>query len=262
MAIAESFEQRAGALDKGSTISFYLKDAGFWIFGLAALSVLYACAIMYQQAYGHLYGLDSHAPEFETYWMTWFWTEIIVVPLLGVALSGYLWFTRERNWESVSPKEEIRRYFSLVMFLCVYTFAVYWGGSYFAEQDGSWHQVVTRDTSFTPSHIMIFYLSFPVFMMLGVGSLVYAWTRLPMYHFKGVSVPHVLAVVGPFMILPNVGLNEWGHAFWFMEELFTAPLHWGFVVLGWSALALGGVLLQIVQRVNTLLPMISEEKAA
>ena len=60
------------------------------------------------------------------------------------------------------------------------------------------------------------------------------------------------------MILPNVGFNEWGHAFWFMEELFTAPLHWGFVVLGWSALALGGVVGQIVLRVNKLLPQIEK----
>ena len=71
---------------------------------------------------------------------------------------------------------------------------------------------------------------------------------------RGISVPHLLAVVGPFMILPNVGLNEWGHAFWFMEEIFAAPLHWGFVILGWAGLALGGVLIQIVRRVNDLLP--------
>ena len=51
-----------------------------------------------------------------------------------------------------------------------------------------------------------------------------------------------LAVIGPFMILPNVGLNEWGHTFWFMEELFVAPLHYGFVFFGWSALGVLGVL--------------------
>jgi len=149
----------------------------------------------------------------------------------------------------------------LVMFLCVYTWAVYWAGSYFAEQDAAWHQVVTRDTSFTPSHIILFYLTFPLYIILGVGSLIWANTRLPMYRNYGVSLPHVLAIVGPFMILPNVGLNEWGHAFWFMEELFGAPLHWGFVVMGWSALALGGVLMQIVVRVNELLPQIREGNA-
>ena len=55
------------------------------------------------------------------------------------------------------------------------------------------------------------------------------------------------------MILPNVGLNEWGHTFWFMEELFVAPLHYGFVIFGWLALAIMGVLLQLLLNVDRLL---------
>jgi methane/ammonia monooxygenase subunit C len=55
------------------------------------------------------------------------------------------------------------------------------------------------------------------------------------------------------MILPNVGLNEWGHTFWFMEELFVAPLHYGFVVFGWLALAIMGVLLQVFASVSNLI---------
>jgi methane/ammonia monooxygenase subunit C len=62
------------------------------------------------------------------------------------------------------------------------------------------------------------------------------------------------AIVGPLMILPNVGLNEWGHAFWFVDELFAAPLHWGFVILGWCGLfgGTGGVAAQIVARMSNL----------
>jgi methane/ammonia monooxygenase subunit C len=30
-----------------------------------------------------------------------------------------------------------------------------------------------------------------------------------------------------------------------MEELFVAPLHYGFVIFGWLALAIAGVLLQV-----------------
>ncbi|TAN53593.1 MAG: methane monooxygenase/ammonia monooxygenase subunit C, partial [Methylococcaceae bacterium] len=55
------------------------------------------------------------------------------------------------------------------------------------------------------------------------------------------------------MILPNVGLNEWGHTFWFMEELFVAPLHYGFVIFGWLALAVMGVVLQIMDSLNPLM---------
>jgi methane/ammonia monooxygenase subunit C len=51
------------------------------------------------------------------------------------------------------------------------------------------------------------------------------------------------------LILPNLGYNEWAHAFWQIEEVFSAPVHWGFVVMGWSVLALGGLLVQIVQGV-------------
>jgi methane/ammonia monooxygenase subunit C len=33
------------------------------------------------------------------------------------------------------------------------------------------------------------------------------------------------------MILVSVGFNEWGHTFWFREEFFAAPIHYGFVIL-------------------------------
>jgi methane/ammonia monooxygenase subunit C len=63
----------------------------------------------------------------------------------------------------------------------------------------------------------------------------------------------MVAVVGPFMILPNVGLNEWGHTFWFMEEFFVAPLHYGFVFFGWAALAIMGVVNIEVMAITKLL---------
>src|SRR6185437_5400406 len=113
------------------------------------------------------------------------------------------------------------------------------------------HQVIIRDTSFTPSHVVVFYGSFPMYIVCGVASYLYAMTRLPLYS-RGTSFPLVMAIAGPLMILPNVGLNEWGHAFWFMEELFSAPLHWGFVILGWSGLFAGGIAAQIITRYSNL----------
>jgi len=214
------------------------------IIGCAFLLILYISMIAYQHTAGWAYGLDSTAPEFEKYWMTLFYTEIIVVPLMGIAWWAYIWFTRDRNLASLDPKEEIVRYMRLLGIILVYCFAVYWAASYFAEQDGSWHQTVVRDTSFTPSHIAIFYLSFPIYIIAGVASLLYAITRLPKFA-NGISIPFIFAVAGPFMILPNVGLNEWGHAFWIMEEWFTAPLHWGFAIFGWTALFLFGLASQI-----------------
>lgn len=46
-----------------------------------------------------------------------------------------------------------------------------------------------------------------------------------------------------------------------MEEVFTAPLHWGFVVLGWTLVALGGVVVQVLQRVMELIDKIEAESA-
>jgi len=259
---AQEMKQRTKEGSKKESMSFYFKDMNVNLIGIVALLALYLFAIYWQQTYGHSAGMDAHSPEFDKYWMTWLNTELILEPIFAVILWSYMWFTRPTKEAvlAISAKEEIRRYYTFVFSLIVYTFAVYWAASFFAEQDGAWHQVVTRDTSFTPSHVMIFYLSFPVYIIIGVAGLIYAHTRLPKYVKDGVSVPHIMAIAGPFMILPNVGLNEWGHAFWFMEELFTAPLHWGFVVLGWAGLALGGVLVQIVMRVSELLPRLDEEQ--
>jgi methane/ammonia monooxygenase subunit C len=169
----------------------------------------------------------------------------------GFVCWAYLWLTRDRNLGALKPKEELRRYFSFTLWLVAYTFAIYFIGSFFAEGDGVWHQTVIRDTPFTPSHNVLFYACIPTYIFFSVGGFVYAITRLPAFS-RGISVAHVLAVLGPVLILPNLGFNEWGHAFWLTEEIFSHPLHWGFVVLGWNALALPGVALQIIQRMIPL----------
>jgi len=105
----------------------------------------------------------------------------------------------------------MRRIFNLLSWILIYGVAIYWGASYFTEQDGTWHMTVIRDTDFTPSHIIEFYMSYPMYIVVGVGGFMYARTRLPTFACKGWSVAYVLLFVGPFMIFPNVGLNEWGH---------------------------------------------------
>lgn len=41
------------------------------------------------------------------------------------------------------------------------------------------------------------------------------------------------------MLPVSAGPNEWGHTFWFREEFFAAPIHYGFVVGVWFALGAG-----------------------
>ncbi len=222
------------------------------ILGAAAICLFYVGIRIYEQAFGQLYGLDSFAPEFTTYWMTILYIEEPVELISFLALVGWMWKTRDVDVANVAPREELRRMFCLLSWIFCYGVAIYWGASFFTEQDGTWHMTVIRDTDFTPSHIIEFYMSYPLYIVVGVGGFMYARTRLPTYACKGWSIAYVLLFVGPFMIFPNVGLNEWGHTFWFMEELFVAPLHWMFVFFGWFSLAVFGVVLQLHGRMMEL----------
>jgi methane/ammonia monooxygenase subunit C len=236
---------------------WYLKDLYRYLSAFGILTAIYMGFRIYQGAYGVSTGLDSTEPAFEVYWMRLFNFNVTFVTLFAGVSWGYLWFTRDKNLDKLEPKEEIRRYLTLTMWISVYTFAVYWAGSYFAEQDNSWHQVAIRDTPFTANHIIEFYFNFPMYIILGGCAWLYARTRLPLYA-KGISLPLTLAVFGPFMILVSVGFNEWGHTFWFREEFFAAPIHWGFVIGVWFALGVGGILLQGVTRLIELLDGLEE----
>jgi methane/ammonia monooxygenase subunit C len=222
---------------------------------MGGLAMIYMAARVYQQMFAWSAGMDSTNPLFDTYWMNLLYTELAVLAIAAAVVWSYLWFSRDRHLNMIEAKTELKRYFTLIAWILCYVFAVYFTASFFGEEDAVWHQVVVRDTSFTPSHIILFYLTIPLYIILGVGSYMYAMTRLPQFA-RAISVPFVIGVTGPFLILPNLGFNEWGHAFWLMEELFIAPLHWGFVVLGWSALALGGLLMQVTPRVVELLKKI------
>ena len=87
-----------------------------------------------------------------------------------------------------------------------------------------------------------------------MGAIIGAiWLHTRMPDFSGrVSVPFFITAMAPILIMPNLGLNEWGHTFFYAEELFAAPIHWGFVVLGWGLFALGGFFIQCIKRVQVL----------
>jgi methane/ammonia monooxygenase subunit C len=250
-------EDIVSSQENTASLPWYLVDLPRYLKGFGLLTVIYISLRLYQGAFAIAHGLDSTEPAFEQYWMRLFYIELAVIAAVASGFWGYLWVTRDRNLDQLSPKEEIRRYFTLTMWISIYTFAVYWAGSYFAEQDNSWHQVAIRDTPFTANHIIEFYFNFPLYVILGGCAWLYARTRLPLYA-KGISLPLTLAVFGPFMILVSVGFNEWGHTFWFREEFFAAPIHWGFVIGVWFALGVGGILLQGVTRLIVLLDQIQD----
>ena len=244
----EQGEETAGALSGVVKLS-YIGMA------LAGLTVFWVAVRVYQQVFGWTKGLDSFSPEFRTYWWNLLLVEFALEGIAAVLLWGWIWTSRPRDLDTLAPRVELKRYFNLVMWLMVYAFQVVWAASIFAEQDATWHQVLVRDTEFTPSHIVLFYFTMPVYIILGVAGLLYAHTRLPYYNYqtKGWSLPYLWVVAGPALILVNVAFNEWGHTFWVMEEFFAHPMHWGFVVLGWTALAFFGVFLQVVPRMLALI---------
>jgi methane/ammonia monooxygenase subunit C len=180
--------------------------------GAALYIVFYGWVRWYEGVYGWSAGLDSFAPEFETYWMNFLYIEMVLEIVTASVLWGYIWKSRDRKVMSITPREELRRHFTHWVWLVMYGIAIYYGASYFTEQDGTWHQTIVRDTDFTPSHVIEFYLSYPIYIITGVSAFLYAKTRLPTYQ-KGLPLQYLVSVIGPFMILPNVGLNEWGHTF-------------------------------------------------
>lgn len=229
----------------------FLNKRNMWMM-VAGYCIFYLWVRWYEHVYGWSAGLDAFAPEFHTYWMNFLYIEFATEIIVAALLWGYIWRTRDRHLDQCSPREQLRRHVTHFVWLLAYGIAIYWGASYFTEQDGTWHQTITRDTDFTPSHVIEFYLSYPIYIITGTGAFLYAKTRLP-YFANGWSLAYLVLVIGPFMILPNVGLNEWGHTFWWMEELFVAPLHYGFVFFGWMALAVNGVLIQIFTDLHNLI---------
>jgi len=230
-----------------------------WIF--ASVAIVYGVYRVYMQQMAFTVGLDYFEPEFQTYWMSLFWAQMGLGVTVFFGLNGYLWMTRERNPAAVTPREELRRYFGLLLW--VFSFAIILGllGTLATESDAAWHQVTIRDTDFTPTHIHLFYGALPALIIAAVGLFMYVKTRLPQ-HADKYLVPLGIALSGPILILPTVGYNEWGHTFFYAEELFGAPVHWGFAFLGLALLAVGGVIVHILSRMGTLIKDIENEAEA
>jgi len=256
MAVAENIPTAgATAEKKDERTGLWYLNLKWVILGSLLVFAVAAGSRWYQGWASWDYGTDSTHPDFQKYWMNLMYVQIAVYATIFVTSLSYIWITRDKNLKNLSAEDELKRMMFFIGTLFVYAWAFVFAGSFFAEQDAAWHQVVVRDTSFTPSHIIEFYGMFPMFICLGFASFLWATTRLPLYA-KGFSIPLVIATTGPMMVLPNVGFNEWGHAFWFMEEYFTAPLHYGFVFFGWSILGLGGILVQVMSRVTILVGQI------
>lgn len=195
-------------------------------------------------------GLDYFEPEFQTYYMNLLYGQLTVIATLGAALVMWLWYTRPKE-VNMAPKEELTWYtiiFSILSLSGIFSVMIL---GVYTEADAAWHQVTVRDTDFTPTHIALFYMAIPIGLVAMVAGGIWVHTRMPDFRNR-VSVPLLITISAPILIMPNLGFNEWGHTFFYAEELFAAPIHWGFVVLGWGLFGLTGFLMQCFVRVKVL----------
>lgn len=210
------------------------------------------------------YGLDANSPEFGYYWIS-----LLIANLLGIGAFGALsalYMARgcktcalQRADDGyVHPGHEAKHIWRLWSVVAGFAASLF-SFSFFAEQDAAWHQAVVRDTAFTPSHITLFFGAAPIAVVFAALIYLYAATRVRSVYGKGVPVSLAIFMAGIFLLFMWVAFNEWGHSFWIAEELFSAPLHWGFVVMAFLALALITVFTQTMGR---MIELIKAERAS
>ncbi|PCJ15357.1 MAG: hypothetical protein COB04_13355 [Gammaproteobacteria bacterium] len=214
----------------------------------------------YQQTYSFSVGMDYFEPEFDTYWMNLLYAQLVIIALVGSVGSALVWFSRPdaNDVAHMEPLQELSIYNFIFALMAAASFFIVVILAVFVEADAAWHQVTIRDTDFTPTHIGLFYMAIP----LGMDAIILGWiwvhTRMPDFQNR-VSIPLCLVAMAPILIMPNLGLNEWGHTFFYAEELFAAPIHWGFVTMGWGLFGMAGFILQCLARVRILTSLVGEE---
>lgn len=229
----------------------------FIVVGAISAGLFFGGYRWYQQIYSFKYGLDYFEPEFQTYWMNLMWVQLGLIALVGMAGIYYVWSSRERAIEKITPQRELGSYYLIFSVFILAAILRMVSLGVFAESDAAWHQVTIRDTDFTPTHIGLFYMILPLEAAGLIMAFIWVHTRLPDCRGR-VSLPFAIVVAAPLLIMPNLGFNEWGHTFFYAEELFAAPIHWGFVVLGWASFALAGFLIQCISRVVVLTKVVNQ----
>ena len=217
----------------------------------------------YMEATAFTVGLDYFEPEFQTYWMSWFYGQLALFAFVGATALPWLWFTRPSAEDvlSMSARDELGVYMLIFTVMAMLGLLIPSILGLWVEADAAWHQVTIRDTDFTPTHIQLFYGVLPAGAVALIIGLFWLHTRMPNYVGR-VSIPLIMIASTPLLIMPNLGFNEWGHTFFYAEELFAAPVHWGFVVLGWGLFALSGFFLECLNRVLVLTKVAKQDSTA
>ncbi|ART74456.1 methane monooxygenase/ammonia monooxygenase subunit C [Mycolicibacterium sp. jd] len=217
----------------------------------------------WQQAFAFSHGLDKNLPAFTYFWLTLLAFNLLVLPSVFAIWYLRMWKSAGNPAAQITRQQEGKRLWNLWLLTLAFTVAVFFGGSFFAEEDASWHQVVIRDTAFTPSHIVLFFGIFPLLIYLAAGIYIYGRTNLPhMYGGRRFPVSIGLIIGGSVLLLFQVAMNEFGHSFFTPEELFVAPLHWPFVIFGYLLAGTFAIWFETLPRIGELARQEQQEHAA
>lgn len=230
------------------------------------LALLMIAARLYEQAFAERFGIDSASPEFARYW-----TSVLIGELLAIGVGTLIWWgwlvrTRcatcelQRSAGGIDAAHEEDHLKVLWGLVAAAAQTAFWMGGFWVNNDLSWHQTLVRDTAFTPTHIFIFYLAFPLGITFSVGSFLYARTRLRQVWGKGLPMSFLLLMTGFVLLMAQVAFNEWGHSLWITEEISAATFHWFFVFYAYVA---GGAFFAIwAEMAGRLLELRAEARKA
>ena len=169
----------------------------------------------YQHVFSLDYGLNLTSPESQIYWMKLFYIKMLAIFSLGGVFALYLWFSRDKDIQSLSPRVELNRFYAVFVVLVAIPMGmvtaiallndanVIW---HLTVPDALWPQWVTPDTHFTPTHNYIFYLFLPLAFVGLVNAWIWVHTRLPDFA-KRVSVLLSILSGGVLIGLPFVAVN-------------------------------------------------------
>jgi methane/ammonia monooxygenase subunit C len=97
-----------------------------------------------------------------------------------------------------------------------------------------------------------------------VATFLYGRTRLPhIYRERGYPLFMLLMIGGIAGLFFWVAVNEFFHSFWQTEEIFSHPLHWGFVIFFYvGGAVIFGIWFQTLPRIYELIGQLQAESGS
>lgn len=227
---------------------------------LLLLTIIWATYLYF---FGFSKGSESTTREYALYWYP-----MLAINLFVLFPAVFLFILRLATHRcpecvnqraatgTVTPDHELKHHWVYFSLLLAAVIGGIGGWAIVFGADASWHQSAFRDTTITPVHIFSFYGFAPLAVLTLLSSYAYARTRLPEVFGprRGLPLAFVILAAGGFFAIVNFAFNEFGHAMWIYEELFTYPMHWPFVVfITLMALVFASVAVMPLRRVVELL---------